>query len=168
MNSEIGSIYEILGIFFKQSRSELLTLKNDVEDLKKRATILEWEAAIEYQLFDGKEYDSLSRTGKIICLVRDFYQITKGDWSENDLLLFKAALGNVDLNPRDKISYAEFFDGLIKTPILLNELFKEININNVDPIYTVILCTGEKCKLLTIDENYQINNKTQKPLVFDI
>lgn len=157
VNKEIKNIYEILGSFFKQSRNELLLLKSDVEDLNKRASILEWEAAIEYQDFDGIEYSALSKTGKIICLVKDFYQITEGNWSERNLLLFKAAFGSVNLNPKEKISYIEYLNALMKEPKLLEKLFDDVDLEKVDSEYTMILGVGKKFKLLATDEKYQVD-----------
>ena len=106
IEGEINEVYATLADFFKQSRSDVIQLENRVERLERNVNLLNWQNSIEYQLFDGVEYVDLDDTTKIVCLVRDFYDITKGDWTTSDLLLLKTAMGTIGLVPSKKTSYA--------------------------------------------------------------
>ena len=78
VNQEINNIYDILGKFFRQTRSDILQIEQRIDKLERNVKLLNWQASIEYQACDGIEYESLSTVGKIVCLTKDFYEITKG------------------------------------------------------------------------------------------
>ena len=92
VETEINKIYSTLVTFFKQSRSDIIQLESRVARLEKNVNILNWQNSIEYQMYKGVEYSDLSDTAKIVCIVRDFYDLTNGEWTTSDLLLLKADL----------------------------------------------------------------------------
>lgn len=81
VEGELNQVYAALLQFFKQSRSDVLQLGQRVDRLEQNVNLLNWQNSIEYQMFNGVEYMDLDDTAKIICLVRDFYDITQGQWT---------------------------------------------------------------------------------------
>lgn len=99
VEGELNQVYNALLAFFKQSRSDVLQLGQRVDRLEQNVNLLNWQNSIEYQMFNGVEYMDLDNTAKIICLVRDFYDITQGQWTTMDLLLLKSAMGTIGISP---------------------------------------------------------------------
>ena len=157
VNREINNIYDVMGKFFKQTRSDILQLEQRVDRLEQNVKLLNWKNSIEYQSYDGVEYESLSTVGKIVCMTKDFYEITQGKWTTSDLLLLKSALAEVDLPPKSKITYLDFLNGLIDEPKFLRRLLDGINLDNVDAVYTTILETVKKYQILEGDEKYLVD-----------
>ena len=79
VEGEINQIYAALIQFFKQSRSDMIRLENRVARLEQNVNLLNWQNSIEYQMLDGVEYVDLDDASKIVCMVRDFYDITGGE-----------------------------------------------------------------------------------------
>lgn len=125
IEGEINNVYAILVDFFKQSRSDIIQLENRVDRLERNVNLLNWQNSIEYQAFNGVEYTKLGNTAKIICLVRDFYDITNGEWTTSDLLLLKAAMGTIGLSPNQEMTYEMFFSDICVDPLLMPKLFDD-------------------------------------------
>lgn len=105
VNDEFAYIYEGLLRFFKYNRNELVKLETRIDKLEQNVNLLTWQNSIEYQDLDGVEYTELDTAEKIVCLTRDFYDITKGVWGTKDLLLLKIAMSTVDLQPKEQVNY---------------------------------------------------------------
>ena len=80
VEGEINQIYAALIQFFKQNRSDMIQLENRVAKLEQNVNLINWQNSIEYQMLDGVEYVDLDDASKIVCMVRDFYDITGGEW----------------------------------------------------------------------------------------
>ena len=133
IEGEINEVYATLADFFKQSRSDVIQLENRVERLERNVNLLNWQNSIEYQMFDGVEYVDLDDTTKIVCLVRDFYDITKGDWTTSDLLLLKTAMGTIGLVPSKKTSYASLILDIATKKSLSSKLFNNMGLLSIPP-----------------------------------
>ena len=133
IEGEINEIYSTLVAFFRQSRSDVIQLENRVERLERNVNLLNWQNSIEYQMFDGVEYVDLDDTTKIVCLVRDFYDITKGDWTTSDLLLLKTAMGTIGLVPSKKTSYASLILDIATKKSLSSKLFNNMGLLSIPP-----------------------------------
>ncbi|MBM6834309.1 sel1 repeat family protein, partial [Megamonas hypermegale] len=89
INTEFNRIYTGLEKFFKHSRNEIIRLETRLARVEQNVQLLTWQNSIEYLEFDGEEYLDMDDTKKIVCLTRDFFDITKGNWTTSDLLLLK-------------------------------------------------------------------------------
>lgn len=107
LNSEVQNIYNGLNRFLTMYKGHLVQIESRLDTLERNVNLLTWTTSIEYQLYDGIHYTDLDDNQKMICLIRDFYEITKGDWRTSDLLLLKSALNELNLVPNDKINYLE-------------------------------------------------------------
>jgi putative tetratricopeptide repeat-containing domain protein len=104
VNHEFEEIYNGLNKFFKLYQNNLLQTELRLDNLERNVNLLTWVSSIEYQMFNEVSYLELDKLSKIICITRDFYEITKGDWSTSDLLLLKSVLSQLSLSPSDEIN----------------------------------------------------------------
>lgn len=159
VNSDYGQIYKVLVSFFKQVKSEIVQLENRVEILERNVELLKWQNAIEYHMFRGKEYYELTDIEKIVCITRDFYELTKGNWSTSDLLLLKTAMATIGLQPKEKINYEEFIRVVTKDQELYMKLIpQELLESKLETEWLIILSGIYKVKELEEDDNYVVAN----------
>ncbi len=154
IEGELNEVYATLIQFFKQSRSDVVQLENRVAQLEQNVALLNWQNSIEFQMFDGIEYAELDDAAKIVCMVRDFYDITKGAWKTSDLLLLKAAMSTIGLSPREKTSIASFLRSVAASPVLMKKLLDGNTICQLPEPYLVPLLGLKKQELLNTDEAF--------------
>lgn len=154
VEGELNQVYAALIQFFKQSRSGVLQLGQRVDRLEQNVNLLNWQNSIEYQVFNGTEYIDLDDTAKIICLVRDFYDITQGQWTTMDLLLLKSAMGTIGISPREKIDYYHFIQTVSNNAQLRSKLLGEKQLYGVPENYLVPLLSMKKLALLDNEEAF--------------
>lgn len=158
VDEEFENIYKGLAKFFKTNRSELARIEARLEKVERNVGLLNWQTSIEYQEFEGVEYADLDDVTKIVCLVRDFYDITKGEWSNSDLLILKSAMRDIDISPKDTVNYFGVMKG-----ISYNETLKEYMLNGnaimqiEDPSYLLSLGCIKKFESLNNEENYLVD-----------
>lgn len=154
VEGELNQVYAALLQFFKQSRSDVLQLGQRVDRLEQNVNLLNWQNSIEYQMFNGVEYMDLDDTAKIICLVRDFYDITQGQWTTMDLLLLKSAMGTIGISPRKKIDYYHFIQTVSNNAQLRSKLLGEKQLYGIPENYLVPLLSMKKLALLDNEEAF--------------
>ena len=157
VEGEINQIYAALIQFFKQNRSDMIQLENRVARLEQNVNLLNWQNSIEYQMLDGVEYVDLDDASKIVCMVRDFYDITGGEWRTSDLLLLKTAMSTIDISPRGNIRYYDFIDRVAGDGKLLTKLLGGKQIQRLPETYLVPLLGIKKLELLDTDEAYIVD-----------
>ena len=157
VEGEINRIYAALIQFFKQNRSDMIQLENRVARLEQNVNLLNWQNSIEYQMLDGVEYVELDDASKIVCMVRDFYDITGGKWNTSDLLLLKTAMSTIDISPRGNIRYYDFIDRVASDEKLLTKLLGGKHIQRLPETYLVPLLGIKKLELLDTDEAYIVD-----------
>lgn len=160
IEGEINEVYSALVTFFKQSRSDMVQMESRVERLEKNVNLLNWQNAIEYQMFNGMEYADLDDATKIVCLTRDFYNITKGEWTTSDLLLLKTAMSTVDLSPKRSIDYFGFIKTVAYNSSLSQYLLDGKQISQPPESYLVPLLGIKKLALLDGEERFIIDTIT--------
>lgn len=161
VNDEFARVYEGLGKFFRHNRNELARLESRLEKVEQNVNLLTWQNSIEYQEFEGTEYEDLDDVSKIVCLTRDFYEITKGNWSTSDLLLLKTAMATIDIQPKEKINYfnaiKEISDNdALKAKLLGGKIIQRIE----DPGYLISMSTLKKLEACRTDEKYTVDAVT--------
>jgi len=158
VGEEFQRIYEGLGKFLQHNRSELVRLETRLDKVERNVNLLTWQSSIEYQTLDGCEYAELDDASKIVCLARDFYEITKGHWTTSDLLLLKTAMTDIDIRPKDRVNYFSALREIAESPVLTAKLLgnREIKPLN-DPAYLIAFGTLKKLDSLQQDEAYIVN-----------
>ena len=157
VEGEINQIYAALIQFFKQNRSDMIQLENSVAKLEQNVNLINWQNSIEYQMLDGVEYVDLDDASKIVCMVRDFYDITGGEWRTSDLLLLKTVMSTIDISPRGNIRYYDFIDRVAGDEKLLTKLLGGKRIQRLPETYLVPLLGIKKLELLDTDEAYIVD-----------
>ena len=108
-------------------------------------------------MLDDVEYVDLDDASKIVCMVRDFYDITGGEWRTSDLLLLKTAMSTIDISPRGNIRYYDFIDRVAGDGKLLTKLLGGKHIQRLPETYLVPLLGIKKLELLDTDEAYIVD-----------
>ena len=153
VDDEFAHIYEGLLRFFKYNRNELVKLETRIDKLEQNVNLLTWQNSIEYQ-----EYTELDTAGKMVCLTRDFYDITKGVWETKDLLLLKTAMSTVDLQPKEQVNYMSVLKTISDRPDLKEKLLQGKQLKQIeDPGYLISMGTLGKLDSLKNEESYVVD-----------
>ncbi len=158
MNEQFKNQYTVIGKFFLKNRSDIVSLELRMANVERNVDLLTWQSSIEYLQLNGKEYSSLDNTGKIVCIVRDFYDLTKGDWTTKDLLLLKSAMGNIGISPHEKMNYLQTLETIADTPEFKKKLLGGAEILPVeDPSYLITMGTLGKMNALDSRDHYMVS-----------
>ena len=158
VNDEFKNIYDGLNKFLKYNRNELARVEARLAKVEQNVNLLTWQNTIEYQEYDGEEYINMDATKKIVCLARDFYDITKGNWSTSDLLLLKTAMSTINIQPKDQVNYYDALREISRNPELKAKLLGNKEIRPIeDQSYLISIGTIEKLDALENREAYLVD-----------
>lgn len=115
IDEEFRSIYAGLSKFMQYHRKEMTLLSARMDAIEQNVQLLNWESTIAYQEQDGRAYQELGEMEKIVCVVRDFYALTKGAWTNQELLLLKPVLSSLHISPKKRVNYFETLKTISKT-----------------------------------------------------
>lgn len=160
-DEELNRVYETLKEFFCAMRVELTTIQQQINHLDRNVTLLHWSHTIAYQHYHGVEYADLTQMEQMVCVVNDFFQQTQGTWSTSDLMLLKATLDELGVAVKDTLTPRKFFQTLLATPDLIQRLFLEIPVIELEQLemFDAPLLKGiEKLQRLGHEEAYLVNS----------
>lgn len=159
LNSEIENIYNGLHKFITMYKGHLVQIESRLDTLERNVNLLTWTTSIEYQTFEGTPYNELDELTKMICLARDFYEITKGVWRTSDLLLLKTTISSLNLLPNDQINYMDTLISIHDNPNIRAKLLGSSEIGIKEDFSESLLAMDilRKLNLLESDEKYQID-----------
>lgn len=159
LNSEIENIYNGLNKFITMYKGHLVQIESRLDTLERNVNLLTWTTSIEYQTFEGTPYNELDELTKMICIVRDFYEITKGVWRTSDLLLLKTTISSLNLLPNDQLNYIDTLISIHDNPIIRAKLLGSSEIGIKEDFSESLLAMDilRKLNLLESDERYQID-----------
>lgn len=103
ISGELNNIFKKLKMFFRTVQRCIVQLEIQSANIKCNNDLLIWRSAIEYLEFEGAEYRNMDDTRKIVCLARNFYDITGGNYSISDLLFLKVVMAQIDMDPQKKL-----------------------------------------------------------------
>lgn len=129
---EIENLYTVIESYIELTNKRLNSLEANDKFLK-------WYLSLPDREFNGCSYIQLDDLSKIVCLACDFFDKTKGNWDDDDLLLLKGALRKLDINPNDKINFLDSILSIYNDSNLRSKYFDCISNDN----------TGNKSFLVT-------------------
>ena len=158
VNEKFKEQFVILGKFILKTRGDMISLSLRMDKVEWNVKLLNWQASVEYLKLNGVEYSDLDNTGKIVCLARDFYDLTGGNWTTSDLLLLKAAMGQIGMAPKKEINIFDTLKTIADTPVLQEKLLNHHGIKPIsDPSYLISMGTLEKLNTLADKDRYVVD-----------
>ena len=158
VHSEFKEVYDAMGQFYKKNRNELVRLESRLDKVERNVKLLNWQNSIEYQDFNGIEYIDLTPIEKIVCLARDFYDITDGNWSTSDLLLLKTAMSTIDISPKARVNYGQALNLITSNRTLKAKLLGQENFGIIDyPEYMISFSGMQMLDSLSSSSKYVID-----------
>lgn len=158
VGEEFNRIYTGLGKFFQYNQNQLVRMELRMEKVERNVKLLTWQNSIEYLDFNGEEYTDMDDAKKIVCLVRDFYDITQGDYSTSDLLLLKAAMSSIEIEPKSQVNYGAILNEIAENDALKEKLLGGKRIRPVtDPGYLIAMSGLQKMDALQNEEKYTVD-----------
>ena len=158
VNEKFKEQFVILGKFILKTRGDMISLSLRMDKVEWNVKLLNWQASVEYLKLNGVEYSDLDDAGKIVCLARDFYDLTGGNWTTSDLLLLKAAMGQIGMAPKKEMNIFDTLKTIADTPVLQEKLLNHHGIKPIsDPSYLISMGTLEKLNTLADKERYVVD-----------
>ena len=158
VNEKFKKQFVTLGKFILKTRGDMISLSLRMDKVEWNVKLLNWQASVEYLTLNGVEYSDLDDAGKIVCLARDFYDLTGGNWTTSDLLLLKAAMGQIGMAPKKEMNIFDTLKTIADTPVLQEKLLNHHGIKPIsDPSYLISMGTLEKLNTLADKDRYVVD-----------
>ena len=158
VNEKFKEQFVILGKFILKTRGDMISLSLRMDKAEWNVKLLNWQASVEYLTLNGVEYSDLDDAGKIVCLARDFYDLTGGNWTTSDLLLLKAAMGQIGIAPKKEMNIFDTLKTIADTPVLQEKLLNHHGIKPIsDPSHLISMGTLEKLNTLADKDRYMVD-----------
>ena len=158
VNEKFKEQFVILGKFILKNRGDMIGLNVRMDKVEWNVKLLNWQASVEYLTLNGVEYSDLDDAGKIVCLARDFYDLTGGNWTTSDLLLLKTAMGQIGMAPKKEINIFDTLKTIADTLVLQEKLLNHNGIKPIsDPSYLISMGTLEKLNTLADKDRYMVD-----------
>ena len=158
VNEKFKEQFVILGKFILKTRGDMISLSLRMDKVERNVKLLTWQNSVEYLNWNGVEYSDLDDAGKIVCLARDFYDLTGGNWTTSDLLLLKAAMGQIGIDPKKEMNIFDTLKTIADTPVLQEKLLNHHGIKPIsDPSYLISMGTLEKLNTLVDKDRYVVD-----------
>ena len=158
VNEKFKEQFVILGNFILKTRGDMISLSLRMDKAEWNVKLLNWQASVESLNWNGVEYSDLDDAGKIVYLARDFYDLTGGNWTTSDLLLLKAAMGQIGMAPKKEINIFDTLKMIADTPVLQEKLLNHHGIKPIsDPSHLISMGTLEKLNTLADKDRYMVD-----------
>lgn len=125
LSGDINNLYSIIESYVESTNKR-------INNLEANNKFIKWYLTLPDREFNGCNYIQLDNLSKIVCLARDFFDKTKGNWDDEDLLLLKGALRKLDINPNDKINFLDSILTIYNDSNLGSKYFDCISIDDTE------------------------------------
>ena len=125
LSGDINNLYSIIESYVESTNKR-------INNLEANDKFIKWFLTLPDREFNGCNYIQLDNLSKIVCLARDFFDKTKGNWDDEDLLLLKGALRKLDINPNDKINFLDSILTIYNDSNLRSKYFDCISIDDTE------------------------------------
>ena len=125
LSGDINNLYSLIESYVESTNKR-------INNLEANEKFIKWYLTLPYREFNGCNYIQLNNLSKIVCLARDFFDKTKRNWDDDDLLLLKGALRKLDINPNDKINFLDSILTIYNDSNLRSKYFDCISFNDIE------------------------------------
>lgn len=125
LSGDINNLYSIIESYVESTNKR-------INNLEANDKFFKWFLTLPDREFNGCNYIQLDNLSKIVCLARDFFDKTKRNWDDDDLLLLKGALRKLDINPNDKINFLDSILTIYNDSNLRSKYFDCISIDDTE------------------------------------
>ena len=125
LSGDINNLYSIIESYMESTNKR-------INNLEANEKFIKWFLTLPDREFNGCSYIQLDNLSKLVCLARDFFDKTKGNWDDDDLLLLKGALRKLDINPNDKINFLDSILTIYNDSNLRSKYFDCISIDDTE------------------------------------
>lgn len=125
LSEDINNLYSIIESYIELTNKRLNNLEANDKFIK-------WFLTLPDREFNGCSYIQLDNLSKLVCLARDFFDKTNGNWNDDDLLLLKGALRKLDINPNDKTNFLDNILTIYNDSNLRLKYFDCISFNDIE------------------------------------
>ena len=158
IDNEFVVLYQGLKKFFNYNRGKLLEIEDRLDKVERNLKLERWNTTIRRRIFGDIEYRDLDAISKIVCLTRDFYEISKGEWSISDLQLLMDTMEKVGINPDDQINYFNAIKAISDNDVLTEKLLNGEKIQTInDPGFLISMSTLKKLEACRTEESYTVD-----------
>ncbi|MGR5411006.1 hypothetical protein [Vibrio sp. PNB22_8_1] len=142
---ELAELNQNLATFFASMRQ---TLEAKFTSLERNDDLLFWKETLDFErVYQGKTYGELTRPEKMVCLANEFYHHSHQQWRPRDLSFFKTVMVQVGHHPDEKVSLKEVYQSYQEQPVLLEQLFKGIDVepelNDAETLMPALMGLGK-------------------------
>ena len=123
VNDEVLDIYKGLVNSFRHNRDKITSLNKRMKNVERKGLLHDWVINIKFWKLGKTEYQYLDKVSQIVCLTRDFYEISRGFWTTSDLLLIKSAMIQIGIKPETKINFFDTLKTISENSDLKDKLF---------------------------------------------
>ncbi len=163
VDEEIKNIYEGIKKFIDYNRGEMTKLNSRLDRNERDIAFLRWKGSIKFQSFNGIKYKDLDQIAKIVCLTRDFFDYTSGNWDTQDLLLLQDAMTEVKIDLEDEINYFGSLKEISDNVMLKEKLLGGLKFPLAyEPNYLITMSTLKKL------ESYHSDEKSTVDTIIDV
>jgi hypothetical protein len=122
---QIKGIYQNLNQFFDKVKSKIEELE---AEFRRNDDLLFWkETLLEHKVYNGLYYEDMNNAQKILCMVQEFFTVTKGHWNSRDISFLRSSLRSVGITPDMPLKPLELVQQVQKDPALLEHLVSKTN-----------------------------------------
>ena len=158
VGTEFTKLYTGLEKFFQYNQSQLVRMELRLAKVEKNVNLLNWQNSIEYLEWNGDLYPDLDDAAKIVCLARDFCDITKGEYGTSDLLLLKASMDAIGISPRAQVNYGQVLEEIAENDALQEKLFGGKSIRPIaDPGSLIAMSGIQKLNAFRHEDKYLVD-----------
>ncbi|WP_248924003.1 ribosomal protein L7/L12 [Paenibacillus hamazuiensis] len=123
-DKKFEQVYTHLHAFFDYTEKNITNLNSRLIKAEKNIDLLNWHATLSVKKYSGINYIDLKDIEKIVCLTKDFFEITKGDWDTQNLLLLEDSMQRLQLE--GSMNLMQFITELFSDRKLVNHLIEPI------------------------------------------
>lgn len=119
----VEDIDQLYSLIMDNSRKMDITVKDindEIDKMKDIQRLQNWRLNLKFCQFSGIEYRDLETIEKVICVVSDFFYLTKGVWNDELLLFIKSGLDELDVEPYELMSC-----GAVIYKLVIDKKYKE-------------------------------------------